>query len=293
MGGGGGLLGGVTNALFGSPQQVATPNYTQAATQTAQGNLQNAQLATQANRVNQSTPYGSLNYSSSTDQYGNPVWSATQSLSPQLQSLVNTNLGNVNNQYATNFTGGNLPSYGIDPGQTYSDAILQRLAPQLAHQSESSDVQLANQGIVPGTEAYNRAKTLLNQSQNDARTSAIVGGMQTGLQANQQQYNQNLQNYNNPLAVARNIQGLTQQNFVNPYNQAAIPGADYTSAAGLTNQGNQANANAQNAYNANMLGGLFGLGAGALMSPKGTFSGLSLPNTGGGNSLTSLGLQYG
>jgi hypothetical protein len=274
MGGGGGLLGGVTNALFGSPQQVATPNYSQAATQTAQGNLQNAQLATQANRVNQSTPYGSLNYNSSTDQYGNPVWSATQSLSPQLQSLVNTNLGNVNNQYATNFTGGNLPSYGIDPGQTYSDAILQRLAPQLAHQSESSDVQLANQGIVPGTEAYNRAKTLLNQSQNDARTSAIVGGMQTGLQANQQQYNQNLQNYNNPLAVARNIQGLTQQNFVNPYNQAAIPGADYTSAAGLTNQGNIANANAQNAYNSNMIGGLFGLGAGALMSPKGTFSGL-------------------
>jgi len=63
MGGGGGLLGGVTNALFGSPQQVATPNYSQAAQQTAQGNLQNAQLATQANRVNQSTPYGSLNYS--------------------------------------------------------------------------------------------------------------------------------------------------------------------------------------------------------------------------------------
>ena len=293
MGGGGGLLGGVTNALFGSPQTVATPNYTQAATQTAQGNLQNAQLATQANRVNQSTPYGSLNYQQSTDANGNPVWSATQSLSPQLQSLVNNNLANIGNQYATNFTGGNLPSYGIDPGQTYSDAIMQRLAPQLAHQSEASDVQLANQGIVPGTEAYNRAKTLLAQSQNDARTSAIVGGMQTGLQANQQQYNQNLQNYNNPLAVATNIQGLTQQNFVNPYTQSATPGADYTSAAGLTNQGNQANANAQNAYNANMLGGLFGLGAGALMSPKGTFSGLSLPSTGGGNSLTSLGLQYG
>jgi hypothetical protein len=170
---------------------------------------------------------------------------------------------------------------------------MQRLAPQLAHQSESSDVQLANMGITPGSEAYNRAKTLLNQSQNDARTSAIVNGMNVGLQANQQQYNQNLQNYNNPLAVARNIQSLTQQNFVNPYNQAATPGADYTSAAGLTNQGNQANANAQNAYNSNMIGGLFGLGAGALMSPKGTFSSLISPTSGGGSTLASIGSQYG
>jgi len=31
MGGGGGILGGVSNALFGSPQTVATPNYSQAA----------------------------------------------------------------------------------------------------------------------------------------------------------------------------------------------------------------------------------------------------------------------
>jgi hypothetical protein len=293
MGGGGGILSPITNAIFGSPQTVATPNYSQAAQDTAAANLKNAQLATSANRVNQNTPYGSLNYSSSTDQYGNPVWSATQSLSPQLQSLVNTNLGNIGNQYATNFTGGNLPSYGIDPGQTYSDAIMQRLAPQLAQQSESSDVKLANMGITPGSEAYNRAKTLLYQSQNDARTSAIVNGMNVGLQANQQQYNQNLQNYNNPLAVARNIQGLTQQNFVNPYNQAAVPGADYTSAAGLTNQGNQANANAQNAYNANMIGGLFGLGAGALMSPKGTFSSLISPTSGGGSTLASIGSQYG
>ena len=271
MGGGGGILSPITNAIFGSPQTVATPNYSQAAQDTAAANLKNTQLATSANRVNQNTPYGSLNYSSSTDQYGNPVWSATQSLSPQLQSLVNTNLGNIGNQYATNFTGGNLPSYGIDPGQTYSDAIMQRLAPQLAHQSESSDVQLANMGITPGTEAYNRAKTLLNQSQNDARTSAIVNGMNVGLQANQQQYNQNLQNYNNPLSVARNIQSLTQQNFVSPYTQSATPGADYTSAMGLTNQSEQANANAINAQNNAMIGGLFSLAGGAIGSPKGTF----------------------
>ena len=36
MGGGGGLFGGVSNVLFGSPQQAAVPDYTGAAQQTAQ-----------------------------------------------------------------------------------------------------------------------------------------------------------------------------------------------------------------------------------------------------------------
>jgi hypothetical protein len=285
MGGGGGLLSPITNTLFGSPQTVATPNYSQAAQQTAQGNLQNAQLATQANRVNQTTPFGTLNYNQTTDQFGNPVWSATQSLSPEMQNLFGSLNANAKNTYANglnaNIDMSQLPSYGIDPGQTYSDAIMQRLAPQLAHQSESSDVQLANMGIVPGTEAYNRAKTLLAQSQNDARTSAIVGGMNTGLAANNQAYNQQLNNanlaiqkYNLPLAQLSAFQSASNPGYVNPYTQSATPGADYTSAMGLTNQSQQANANAVNAQNNAMIGGLFSLAGGAIGSPKGTFSGM-------------------
>jgi hypothetical protein len=64
------------------------------------------------------------------------------------------------------------------------------LQPSLQRQSAQSDVQLANQGIMPGSEAYNTAKTLLAQNQNDARTSAVTGGMNVGLQANNQAYNQ-------------------------------------------------------------------------------------------------------
>ena len=272
MGGGGGLLGGVSNALFGSPQQVATPNYSQSAQQTAQGNLQNAQLATQANRVNQSTPYGSLNYQQSMDANGNPTWSATQSLAPELQSVFGSLANNLNSTYANannaNIDTSQLPSYGINPGQNYADAIMQRLAPQLAQQSESSDVKLANQGIMPGSEAYNRAKTLLAQGQNDARTSAIVGGMNTGLAANQQAYNQQLgqanlamQKYAQPLALLNAFQSGTQPGYVSPYSQAATPGADYLSAMGLTNQGQQANANAANAYQNSLMSGLFKLGS--------------------------------
>lgn len=385
MGGGGGILSPITNAVFGTPKTVDTPNYSNAAQQTAAGNLANAQATTQANRVNQNTPYGSLNYVQGTDANGNPIWTANQTAAPQLGSAINANLGNLANTYSQGFqgpaqyqpvqaqsftTGGDLPSigfygsrlnaqqldpnalkalpqydvntqinqaalptYGINPGQSYTDAIMQRLQPTLQRQSSSSDVQLANQGIMPGSEAYKTAKTLLAQNQNDALTSAIVGGMQTGLQANQQAYgqqagqiglnlqgqgqnfgqgiagnqqymganqqayqqqlanqqlgiqaqnqafnqamaqnqyglgaqnqafNQGVTQYNMPLATAQGLQNLASpSNYVNPYNQQMTGGPDYTSSMMAANQSNQANANAQNAQNNAMMGGLFSLG---------------------------------
>jgi hypothetical protein len=89
MGGGGGILSPVTNLLFGAPKQVATPDYAGAAQQTAQGNLEAARAATAANRVNQRTPYGNLEYTQSgTNSYGNPMWTATQTIDPSLQGAV-------------------------------------------------------------------------------------------------------------------------------------------------------------------------------------------------------------
>ena len=90
MGGGGGLLGGVTGALFGEPDVPATPDYTGAAKETAAGNLEAARAAVAANRVNQVNPYGSLKYAvTGKDPYGNPTWTATTSLSPEQQKLYN------------------------------------------------------------------------------------------------------------------------------------------------------------------------------------------------------------
>jgi len=270
----------------------AVPDYTGAAKEAAAGNLKAAQAATAANRVNQNTAYGGVNYTQTgTDAQGNPTWSATQSVAPGLQGAVDLSQQNVSNQYANPFTGGNLPSYGIDPGQSYSNAIMSRLAPTQEHQSAMSDQSLANQGIMPGSEAYNNAKRLLGQTQNDQLTSAIVGGMQTGLQANQQQYGQNLLNYNNPLANALNIKSLATPNYINPAQQQTTAGADLTGAAQATYNANLANYNAQNARNAGGMSGLFGLGAAGLMSPKGTFSGLSGLFGGGGAGLGATGMD--
>ena len=243
-----------------NPYGITTPNqfassanpYIQAAQQTSLGNLAGAQTATSANRVNQQTPYGSLQYTQTgTDAQGNPIWSANQSLSPQLQQLTTQSLTGLQNSLTN-------PAYGINPGQTYSDAIMQRLQPQQAHAQEQQAASLANQGIMPGSDAYNNAMRTFNQGQNDQLTSAITGGMNVGLQANTAQ-NQ----------TAANIKSLATPGYVNPYTQAATTGPDYTGAYATSSAADIAAKNAQLAQQANLQSGLFGLGSSALLGSGG------------------------
>jgi hypothetical protein len=246
-----------------NPYLNSTNPYIQAANATASGNITAANAATAANRVNQNTPYGSLQYQQTgTDANGNPIWSANQTLSRPLENLTNTALGNLQSSL-------NNPMYGINPGQTYSDAIMSRLQPQIAHQNEMSDQQLANQGIMPGSQAYENAKRVLGQQQNDLLTSAIVNGMQTGLQA------QNLQN-----TTAANIKALGTPNYVNPYNQAAVAAPDYLGAYSTANAADIAKANAEMARQTNLTNGLLGLGSSALLGGTGKDS--VLGSIGGG-----------
>ena len=245
---------------FGQPQtsQYSSTNpFVQAAQANAQGNLAGALQATAANRINQQTPYGSLSYQQTgTDAQGNPIWSANQNLSPELQQLTQSSLAGLQASQAN-------PMYGINPGDTYSNAIMQRLAPQQSQAREALDAQLANQGIMPGSEAYNRAKVLQGQTQNDALTSAIVGGMQTGLQA------QGLQN-----TTAANIRNLATPGYVTPYNQAAVAGPDYLSAYTSQNATDIARANAEAAQKSAQLSGLLGLGSSAILGGTGANSAL-------------------
>jgi hypothetical protein len=155
--GGGGFLG-----LGPAPSAPAAPDYRAAAQETATGNLEAARAATAANRVNQVTPYGSLTYSQSgTDPYGNPTYTATQALSPQQQQLLdyqnqssiglgqlaNKGLGYVENMLNTPFDVSKLPSTGFNPSQSYQDAYMQRLQPQITQNREALQQQLANKGI--------------------------------------------------------------------------------------------------------------------------------------------------
>jgi hypothetical protein len=276
--GGGGFLG-----LGPAPSAPAAPDYTGAAQATAAGNLAAAQTATAANRVNQVTPYGNLNYDiTGTDPNGNPTWTATTSLSDIGQQLlnnqnqtslglggtINSALGRVQSTMGQEFNP-NLPSTGINPGQSYQDAYMQRLAPQLAQSRESTQAQLANQGIVPGTTAYDNAMRQQTMKENDLLLGATTQGFGVGQQANQNAFNQEMTKYNMPLNTLSALRSGSQvQNptFVNSAQQATTGGADILGATQMGYNAQMGDFNAKQAAQQNLNSGLMGLGGAAMMA---------------------------
>lgn len=255
------------------------PDYIGAANATAQGNLEAARATAAANRVNQVTPYGNLTYSiSGKDSYGNDMYTANQTLSPEQQKILEQNQGLSSGLLGTAQKGldyaGNLmakpgidqsqlPQVGINPGESYSDAIMRRLQPQIQQESQASDAQLANQGIAPGTEAYTNAKRVLQMGQNDRQVAAITGGMNTGLNANQQAFQQAGYNQMQPINVINALRTGSQvqsPNYVNVPQQANVAGPDILGATGMQYNSQLAQANANNAASGGFMGGLMNLG---------------------------------
>jgi len=274
--GGGGFLG-----LGPAPSAPAAPDYRGAAQDTAAGNLEAARVATAANRVNQVTPYGNLNYAETgTDTYGNPTWTATTSLSDVGQQLLNnqnatslglgsainaqlgqvqntmgqpfnpqtgpitTNVGNANLQQLTgnanlqNLTGNanlqNQTDYagGMQGWDRANQLLMQRLQPQMDIQQKTLDAKLANQGLAPGTEAYNRAKMGLGMQQNDLLNQAQLSGLSAGntlfnqgLQGAQFGNAAQQQGYANQQAQQAANNALAQQQFGNSQQQQAANNA--------------------------------------------------------------------
>ena len=293
--GGGGFLG-----LGPAPSAPAAPDYAAAARETAQGNLAASQAAAAANRVNQVTPYGNLNYTQTKDAEGNPVWTATTSLNNVGQQLLNNQnqaslgLGSTTNAALQDVqkTMGqpfnpNLPALqsnlatptynqvgqgpqfsqmgsspqlqtgldfqGMEGWDKATALINQRLQPQIQQSEERLQAQLANQGIAPGTEAYNRAMMQQGQKTNDLLTQAQLAGQnvqqnmfgqalqggQFGNQALNQMNANQLANlgFNN----ATNQQGFANQLAGTQANNAALAQgfANQAANAGITNAANQ------------------------------------------------------
>jgi len=259
------------------------PDYAAAAKETAAGNLDVARQTTAANRVNQYTPYGSLEYQmSGQDPYGNPMWKATQSLAPDQQKLLDIQnqlsigtgelgqqgLGYVQNMISKPFDTSSLPTTGFNAGQSYQDAYMQRLKPQIEQGREALATQLANSGIPVGSEAYNRAMMNQGQKENDLLAAATTQGFGTGLAANQQGFNQLAYQRNEPINTLNAVRSGSQvQNptFVNPAQQANVAGPDILGAAQSTYNAQLGASNAQNAANNAMTSGLMGLAGAGIM----------------------------
>ncbi|MQW85766.1 tail fiber domain-containing protein [Sinorhizobium saheli] len=85
---------------------------------------------------------------------------------PALQTSVG-NAGNITRSYETDFD-----------TSKYENALMARLNPQLQRDRAALETRLANQGLQPGSEAYNRAIDEANRTSNDARIAAVLNAGQ-------------------------------------------------------------------------------------------------------------------
>jgi hypothetical protein len=210
-------------------------------------------------------------------------WTARQTLSPEQQRLLdvqnqismslgdvaNKGVSYVENMLNTPFDTSRLPTTGFNPSQSYQDAYMQRLNPQIQQNREALQQQLANKGIDIGSVAYDRAMQTQAQRENDLLATATTQGFGIGQQARQQALQEQAYLRNEPLntlSAVRTGSQVTGPQFVNSFNQATTSGPDLLGAAGMQYNAQMGDFNAKQAAQANLNQGIFSLGGAALMS---------------------------
>jgi hypothetical protein len=210
-------------------------------------------------------------------------WTATTQLSPEQQQLLDIQnatsiqlgglqqkgLGYVEDMINKPFGTENLPQFGINAGENYSDAIMRRLQPQLAMEQKSFDQRMANQGIPVGSEAYANAKRQFDMTQNDRLVAAQTGGIDVGLRANQQGFNQLGYMRNEPINTLNAIRSgsqVTNPTFQSVPQQATTQGADILGATQAGYNAQLGASNAANAASSANTGGMYQLGGTALIA---------------------------
>ena len=122
---------------------------------------------------------------------------------------INTNIsGSVNPVNQSVFTAGNaqgsiggpnlqqgidtsgIAAMPVNAGMTGQQAIMSRLEPQLTQNEGMTRNRLANQGLVPGGEAYNNEMRVMGQNRNDLELQAAAQGNNLQAAMNQQGFDQ-------------------------------------------------------------------------------------------------------
>ncbi|WP_299830663.1 hypothetical protein [uncultured Roseobacter sp.] len=248
-----------------------------AGAQTAQ-NIGTAIAQGTLNNVNQVTPDGSLTYSQTGSQewrdpntgrvYQLPQYTATQTLSENQQAIkdqqdaADLNLATIGNEQSGRIGDilGTPFEYNPDTHMTWATGLYDDInGSTLARQQDDLRTQLSQQGIKIGSQAYDRAMEGLRTSQGNSRNDFMLDSYGQGMQTALTERNQPI---NETSALLSGSQ-VSMPQFV-PTNPAQVANVD---VAGLTNDAYRAevaNVNARNQYNSNIMGGLFGLGAGGL-----------------------------
>ena len=223
-----------TNNPYGAnPFQNSSNPYIQAAQQTAQGNVNAANTATAANRVNQSTPYSNLQYQQTgTDANGNPIWSANQTLAPQFQNTFNNLTNQANANYQNPFNSSQYQQQMVGQGPQFNQVGTAQQAqgvgqsPQFAGVGNAPQLQTGVQGT--GMQGWDTATNLLMsrlqpqmQQASEANNAALAN---QGIPVGSKAYENQMRTFNqgqNDLQVQAQLAGSQLQNQMFNQNLAA------------------------------------------------------------------------
>lgn len=256
---------------MGKPKPPAAPDPVKTAAAQTVSNKETAISQTGLNAMNQTGPQGSVTYSQNgTWADGTPRFTQNTSLSPEQQAIYNTGVKTQQNLATTGLNQSNrlngLLSKPFSLDNEATEARLmelgsKRLNPQLAQRREQEVARLSNQGIKLGSTAYDRAMNLVDQGENDAHNQLLLTGRN---QAVQEALLERSQPINEIIGLASGSQVTMPQFGATP--QTGVGGTD---VAGITQGAHNSNMAAygqqMGQYNSTM-GGLFGLGANALMA---------------------------
>jgi hypothetical protein len=252
-----------------TPQAPAAPDPVATANAQTASNVKTATTQQQLNMVDQTNPYGSQKYTQTgTWADGTPKFQMDTTLSPeeqrnQTQQWEFDNLTNTLGINQTKKLTGLLDTpFKLDNAATESRLMelgRSRLDPILQQRNAALESKLYNQGVLPGTEAYDRAMRENTQGDNDAYNQLLLTGRAT---ANQELTAERNQPINEITALMSGGQ-VTQPQFGNtPATSVAN-----TDVAGITQNAYQNSLIPWQAENQNrqaMMGGLFSLGGAAL-----------------------------
>ncbi len=170
---------------------------------------------------------------------------------------LNNDLG-LNQNLALNQNLGNRTDLGMNGNLSYSGAPSlddsavsdrinqlgsQRLDPRFAREQQTLESDLANRGVVPGTEAYKRAMDQFGQTKNDAYNQLALQGQDQAFQEQATRRNTSTGETDRSFNAANTAQEKNQ-NF---YNTANSQNQNFSNANNLAQTGFNNTAQAQNA----------------------------------------------
>jgi len=188
-------------------------------------NRQNLRLNQYSNRINQTGPMGGQEF------YEDPItgrWTQKTTFGAPMQSLYDQ----LGKQFQTNpFTDVSADRAKAENAvyQNYSS----KFEPQFNREQENFRQEMANSGVDPTSEKYRRMQDDMMKRQDEMRRSWANEAYTTGGQEQQRLSQQQIAQYNAPIAAFGNMAGAasTYQKGFNPISQERIENPDVTGTA--------------------------------------------------------------